>query len=120
MGALLDIFAESPGVRVDLTTRPNADVVTYVAFVRKWTSAGAIPEATWMPATLEAGGNSLVLGNERGYDIILQAVIRDNGTAEIVPDLRISDSIGTRYTKTISLPNSEGPVVQRGWKIVLV
>jgi len=116
---LLGIYVESAGVRVDLTTRPNNDVLTYVVFVRKWTATGPLPEATWFPETLETIGNSLVLGAERGYDVFLQAHIRPGGQAAIDPDFRISDPAGTTYTDRIDLPQSEGPVVERGWKIVI-
>jgi hypothetical protein len=94
-------------------------VVTYIVFVRKWTSAGPLPETTWFPDTLETTGCSLVLAMERGYDIILQATVRPGGQAAIVPDLRFSDAAGTTYTDVIDLPQSEGPVVERGWKIVI-
>jgi hypothetical protein len=116
---LLNIYFESPGVRVDLKTKANSDVLAYVVFVRKWTSAGPLPEVTWFSETLETTGNSLVLGNEQGYDIILQALIRDGGHASIVPDLELSDPAGTSFTTPINLPQSEKPVVERGWKIVV-
>lgn len=115
---LLGIYVENAGVRVDLITKANNDVLTYVVFVRKWTSAGPLPEATWLPDALETTGSSLVL-TERGYDLILQAAIRPGGQASIVPDLRISDADGTRFTDIIPLPQSEGPVVERGWKIII-
>ncbi|HEY4594204.1 MAG TPA: hypothetical protein VIJ61_17420 [Thermoanaerobaculia bacterium] len=116
---LLGIYVENAGVRVDLTTKANNDVITYVVFVRKWTSAGPLPEATWLPDTLETTGGTLVLAAERGYDFILQAAVRPGGKASIVPDFRISDADGTRYTDIIQLPQSEGPVVERGWKVVI-
>jgi|GEM_PF-6187074 len=116
---LLNLYVQKTGVRVDLKMKPNPDVLGYVVFVRKWTSAGPLPEATWLPDTLEQAGNSLVLGKEQGYDIILQASIRDGGHASIVPDLQFSDTAGTSFTTPINLPQSEKPVVERGWKIIV-
>ncbi len=117
---LLDIYVEHAGTKVTLKMTPNADVVTYLVFVRKWTSAGPLPEATWFPAALESiGGCTLVLAPERGYDIILKATGRPGGNPSIVPALVINDAVGTRYTTPIDLPAAEGPVVERAWSIAI-
>jgi len=116
---LLDIFVEHAGTTVNLRMKPNDDVVTYVVFVRKFTSAGPLPEATWFPEDLETTGRSLVLGHERGYDIIVKATVRRGGHAAIDPLLVIDDTAGTRYTDRITLPEVEGPVVERGWSIAI-
>jgi hypothetical protein len=116
---LLDIYIEKAGTRLELGMRPNADVVTYLVFVRRFTSAGPLPEATWFPEDLETTGCSLVLGHERGYDITLKATVRPGGHAVIDPLLVIHDTAGTRYTDRIVLPEVEGPVVERGWTIAI-
>jgi hypothetical protein len=116
---LLDIYVEHAGTKLDLKLKPNADVVTYLVFVRKWTSAGPLPEATWFPDALESTGCSLVLGPERGYDLTLKATGRPGGQAAIEPLLVIHDAKNTRYTDRIDLPEAEGPVVERGWSIAI-
>jgi hypothetical protein len=117
---LLDIFIEPAGRTLRLMTRPNDDVATYVVFVRKRTSGGPVPEATWLPDLLEsAEGASLILAPERGYDLTLKASVKSGGNAVIVPNLTIDDNENTSYTTPIALPDAEGPVVERGWSVVI-
>jgi hypothetical protein len=116
---LLDIYVEHAGTRVDLKMKPNDDVVTYLVFVRKFTTAGPLPEVTWFPEDLETTGCSITLAAERGYDIILKATGRPGGHAAIDPLLVLHDAAGSRYTDRIDLPEAEGPVVERGWSIAI-
>lgn len=116
----LAIFVEPAGAQVTMRTAPDQDVLTYVVFVRKWTSGGDLPETTWFPDQLEsAAGASLTLGAERGYDLVLKASVRPGSQAVLQVDIAITDAAGTTWRQPVTLPSAEGPVVERLWAIVI-
>jgi hypothetical protein len=98
-----------------MRTRPNDQVVTYLVFVRKWTSAGPLPVTTWHPDQLESGAATLVVEPERGYDFILKASVR----AEASMGVRFDFSVGEPREYQVDLPISEGSVVERKWTLVV-
>lgn len=115
----LALYVKPAGTVVHLTTTPNAQVITYVVFVRKWVQGISIAVATWHPAQLEHGGASVPLGTDDGYDLILKAEIRGNpDTAAIDPQLSLDGA--PVYTTRIPLPAAEGQVVVREWSIVIL
>jgi|CXWL01.1.fsa_nt_gi hypothetical protein len=116
----LSLFVEPPGTTATMKTQPNDDVVTYIVFVRKWLSTGPVPETTWHPDQLEsAAGASIVLDPTRGYDFILKAEVRPKSMAAMSVDLQMGAPGAGAFTKPVALPNSEGPVVEREWKVIL-
>ncbi len=115
---LVDFFNKRPGTGVTMLTRANAQVVTYVVFVRMWTSAGPLPFATWHPSDLENGAARLVVSSERGYDFMLKASIRSGGGATMDVRFEFSDGSTANYPQE-PLPISEGPVVEREWSLIV-
>ncbi len=119
----LDIAFPPPGTIATMKTKPNDDVSSYVVFVRKWTPTGPVPAATFHFNQLEAaGGASITFGNDLGYDFILQALVRPQSHAAINVSLQLQPpggGDGYLFDKPVTLPNSEGPVVEREWKYII-
>lgn len=117
---VLSLFIEPVGSQVTMKATPNDDVLAYTVFVRRWTPQGPLPHLTWFPDELEsAEGASMELGADSGYDFILMASIRPNSQAAINIDLQFKAPGAGGFSKPVGLPNSEGPVVQRVWKVIV-
>jgi hypothetical protein len=114
----VDFFVKPPGTKVTMRAQANDQVVTFVVFVRKFTSAGPIPVVTWHPDQLESGNATLVVEPERGYDFDLKASIRNDGGAAIDIQFDFDDGDVKSYPQE-PLPASEGPVVGREWSLIV-
>lgn len=113
----LALFTGRPDEVLTLKTRPDDSVATYVVFVTKWTSSGAVPVVTWHPTDLEStGGASLRLAADcRGFDLLLKAQITADATMATTIDFDGKDA----FSRAVALPIVEGPVVSREWSIVM-
>ena len=116
----LDILIATPGTKLRLQLRPNADVLTYAVFVKKYTSTGAIDEAVWHADKLSSDGGNLLLENVRGYKLFLHAAVKSEGNAEMKADLEFDGKAVGSFPNPFPLPAAEGPVVEREWSILMI
>jgi hypothetical protein len=119
---VLDLFIEPVGTPVVLRTNPNSDVMSYSVFIRQWNqgTAGAHTVGTWLPEELESPqGASMTMDGGTGYDFILMASLRPGGQAAISVDLKFQAPGAGSFDEPVALPSSEGPVVERTWKVIL-
>lgn len=119
---VLDLFIEPLGTPVVMKTTPNDDVIAYSVFIRQWNPGGQGPSTIghWLPEELEsAQGATLTMDGGTGYDFILMASIRKPGQAAINVDLTFQAPGAGGFVKPVALPSSEGPVVERTWKVIL-
>lgn len=119
MGSMVDFFEKPPGTTVRMRAKPNAKVVAFVVFVRKWTSSGSKPEATWHSDQLQNGGATLLVDSVRGYDFILKASIASGGGAGIDVQFDFDAPSPGAKSYPVELPLSEAPVVERYWSLVI-
>ncbi|MEA2563552.1 MAG: hypothetical protein QOH06_5056 [Acidobacteriota bacterium] len=117
---VLSLFIEPAGSPARMKAVPNDDVLAYTVFIRRWTPQGPLPHLIWFPEQLESPeGATLDIGADSGYDFILMASIRPNAHAAINIDLEFGAPGAGSFSKPVALPNSEGPVVQRVWKVII-
>ncbi len=119
---VLDLFIEPVGTPVVMKATPNDDVITYSVFIRQWNQGSQGPHTIghWLPEELESPqGASIVMDGGTGYDFILMASIRRPGEAAISVDLAFQAPGTGTFVKPVALPNAEGPVVGRTWKVIL-
>lgn len=115
----LALYVEPVATVVNLKTKANAQVITYMVFVRQWINGNSSSVGTWFPAGLESPqGETLTLAQCDGYDLILKAQIKGTpDTAAIDPQLSINGTL--TYKKTIPLPSAEGDVVSLEWSFII-
>jgi len=113
------LYVKPAGTVVNLKTKANAQVITYMVFVRQWNNGSSSLVTTWFPAGLEsAAGETLTLVQCDGYDLILKAQIKGSpDTAAIDPRLSIDGAVA--YKDTLHLPAAEGVVVVREWSFII-
>ncbi|HEV8630695.1 MAG TPA: hypothetical protein VGV61_10290 [Thermoanaerobaculia bacterium] len=112
------LFVEPADCTASLKTTPTDDVLTYVAFLRRWTPTGPFPAGQWNSGELEAGV-TLRFGDDLGYDLIVKAAVRLGGEAGLGVDIAFAAPGAGGFHKMVALPDIEGPVVERSWKTVI-
>lgn len=114
--SMVDFFEKPPNTRVRMRVNPKDKIVAFVVFVRKWTNDGPVSEATWHSDQLQDGTATLMTETVRGYDFILKVSIAPGGGAAVDVDFDL-DAETKPYL--VELPQSEAPVVERSWSLVV-
>ena len=114
----ISLFGEPPNTPFVLKTTANDGVLTYVVFLRRWTPQGPLPMVTFNPNDLE-NGVAGILDSDSGYDFILKAQILPQSEAAINVNLQFQPPGQGGFNKLVPLPDSEGPVVERVWKVII-
>jgi hypothetical protein len=114
----MSLFVEPPNTPFTLRATPNDGVLAFLVFLRRWTPQGPLPLETFQSDQLETGVAG-ALGTDSGYDFILKAQVKPQTQAAISIDLQFQAPGQGGFNKPVSLPTSEGPVVERVWKVII-
>lgn len=111
------ILDAKPGQTLTIKTQPNDQILGYVIAVDQWKGSKST-FGNWPGTDAETpAGISFQLEPADGYDVVIKADVRSNGSPQIDVTLELDGK--DLWKGTTDFSSDEAPVVTRDWNIFL-